>query len=196
MSNTANILLRTLLLACAIVVTTDTFGQLQIGAAAGIAYNIPIYEGEQGTQSPNLYGNAVGGYAGLRLQYGIATRFSVASEVCYQVLPYKNKFVTGQFYPGYITLSVLPTYAVFPKASIEAGIGSGLTVVSRFEDKNDNDPLFFGSLGFRIPLNQWGICVRYYHFLRPLHRQITVRGETTFGSHGIQVGATHVFFNR
>jgi hypothetical protein len=188
-------LFSTLLVACSFVVSTNVSGQIQFGAIAGLAYNIPKYEVDQGTQSPNLYGAAIGGYAGLRLQYGFTSRFSIASEVCYQTLPYTNKFLTGQFYPGYLTLSVLPTYAVFPKLSIEAGVGSGLTVVSRFEDKNDNDPLILGSLGVRVPIGKWGLCARYYHFLRPLHRQ-TIRGETTFSSHGIQLGATYNFFER
>jgi hypothetical protein len=93
-------------------------------------------------------------------------------------------------------LSVLPTYAVFSKVSIEAGVGSGLTVISRFDDKNNNDPLILGSLGVRIPLGKWGLCARYYHFLRPLYQQTTIRGESTFSSHGIQVGATYDFFKR
>jgi hypothetical protein len=193
---TAQNLFGALLVACSFVVSTDVSGQIQFGAIAGVAYNIPKYEGDRGTLSPDLYGDAVGGYAGLRLQYGFTTRFSIASEASYQVLPYKNKFLTGQLYPGYITLSVLPTYAIFSKVSIEVGVGSGLTVVSRFEDQNDNDPLILGLLGVRIPMGKWGLCARYYHFLQPLHRQTTVRGETTFGSHGIQIGATYDFFKR
>jgi opacity protein-like surface antigen len=196
MKNITKMLFKTLFFTCSIIVSTDTFAQIQIGAAAGIAYNIPIYEGDQGNLSPNLYGDAFGGYAGFRLQYGFSTRFSVASEVCYQVLPYTNKFVSGQFYPGFITLSILPTYAVLPKASIEAGIGSGFTVVSRFENGNNNDPLLLGALGLRIPLGKWGISARYYHFLKPLYRQTTIRGETRFSSHGIMVGATYDFFKR
>jgi hypothetical protein len=193
---TAQNLFSTLLVACSFVVSTNVSGQVKFGAIAGFAYNIPKYEIDQGTQSPDLYGAAIGGYAGLRLQYDFTTRFSIASEVSYQVLPYTNKFLTGQLYPGYITLSVLPTYAVFSKVSIEAGVGSGLTVISRFDDKNNNDPLILGSLGVRIPLGKWGLCARYYHFLRPLYQQTTIRGESTFSSHGIQVGATYDFFKR
>jgi len=191
---TAQNLFSTLLVACSLVVSTNVSGQVQFGAIAGFAYNIPKHENDQGNQSPNLWGAAIGGYAGLRLQYGFTSRFSIASEVCYQTLPFTNKFLTGQLYPGYLTLSVLPTYAVFPKVSIEAGVGSGLTVVSRFP--HDNDPLILGSLGVRIPLGKWGICARYYHFLRPLYRETTVRSETKFSSHGIQVGATYDFFKR
>jgi opacity protein-like surface antigen len=196
MNSITNIFRRTLFFTCSLVVATDTFGQIKLGAITGVAHNIPRFESDQDTQSPDLYGAATGGYAGLRLQYGFTTRFSIASEMCYQTLPYTNKFVTGQFYPGYLTLSVLPTYATFSKVSIEAGAGTGLTAVSRFEDENDNDPLILGTLGVRFPLGKWGLCARYFHFLRPLHRQTTVRGETTFSSHGIQIGATYDFFKR
>ena len=196
MKVTSNVLIRTAFLIWSCIVTGDAFGQFQFGAIAGASYNIPIHENDQGTQSPDLYGDAIGGYAGARFNYGLTKRFSIASELSYQVLPYTNKFVTGQFYPGYITLSVLPSYALLPKVSLEGGIGTGITVVSRFEDKKNNDPLILGSLGLRIPLGDWGISLRYYRFLRPLYQQVTGRNVSTFSSQGIQVGATFDLFRR
>ena len=196
MKVTSNVLIRTAFLIWSCIVTGDAFGQFQFGAIAGASYNIPIHENDQGTQSPDLYGDAIGGYAGARFNYGLTKRFSVASELSYQILPYTNKFVTGQFYPGYITLSVLPSYALLPKVSLEGGIATGITVVSRFEDKKNNDPLVLGSLGLRIPLGNWGISLRYYRFLRPLYQQVTGRNESTFSSQGIQIGAIYELLRR
>lgn len=196
MNTIPNALIRTTFFICSCIVAGDAFGQFQFGAIAGASCNMPIHENDQGTQSPDLYGNAIGGYAGARFQYGLTKRFSVASELSYQILPYTNKFVTGQFYPGYITLSVLPSYALLPKVNLEGGIGTGITVVSRFEDKKNNDPLVLGSLGLRIPLGNWGISLRYYRFLRPLYQQVTGRNESTFSSQGIQIGAIYELLRR
>ncbi len=183
--------MRVTLLISSFVVTTNAWGQLRLGICGGLAFNSPIYKDGQGTQSQSLYGNAVGGYAGFRLQYHLNRRFSMTSEVSIQVLPYTNKFITGQFYPNYLTLSVLPAYAISTKAIIEAGVGSGLTLASNFENRNNNDPLLLCVLGVRIPFDRWGISLRYYRFIRPLHKQSTIRSETTFSSHGIQIGATY-----
>lgn len=188
--------IRTFLLAATVLVSTAASGQLRIGAVAGTALNIPVYKSDDGNQSPDLYGKAVGGYAGFRLQYDFTPRFSLAGEACYQVLPYTVKYLTGQLYPGYATLSVLPAYAVSPKVHVEAGIGSGFTVVSRFGDKVNNDPLLLTTLGLRFPLGRWGLSVRYYDFLRPVNRETTDRGTTTVSNRGVQVGVTYDLFRR
>ena len=63
---TAQNLFGALLVACSFVVSTDVSGQIQFGAIAGVAYNIPKYEGDRGTLSPDLYGDAVGGFAPIK----------------------------------------------------------------------------------------------------------------------------------
>lgn len=187
---------RIFLLAASVAISTTASGQLRIGAVAGTALNVPVHKSDDGNQSPDLYGKAVGGYAGLRLQYDITPRFSLAGEACYQVLPYTIKYFTGQLYPGYATLSILPACAVSSKVHIEASIGSGFTVVSRFGEKINNDPLLLTSLGLRFPLGKWGLSVRYYDFLRPVNRETTDRGTTTVSNRGIQVGFTYDLFRR
>lgn len=66
--------LKTLLLAASVAVSTAASGQLQVGAVAGTALNIPVYKSDDGNQSPDLYGKAVGGYAGFRVQYDFSGR--------------------------------------------------------------------------------------------------------------------------
>lgn len=177
--------------------SASVFAQISISAVGGIAYNMPLYEVKSGNNtSPDLYGNAVGGYIGTRLYYEITPRFGASVELAYQVLPYTIKYVTGQLYPGYGTISVAPYFAVHPKLQVEAGLGTGLTVVSRFANQQDNDPLFFSTLGLRIPLGRWEISMRYYRFLRPLYLEETDRNSTTFGSHGVQIGTAYTFFRQ
>jgi hypothetical protein len=174
--------------------TSVVFGQIQIGSVAGFTYNIPRYTASQGTLPANLFGNAIGGYEGLRLQYGVTKRFYLASELTYQVFPYKNRYFAGQFHPGYITWSVIPSFVLRKKMILEIGLGTGLTIVNRLEETKKNDPLLFSALGWRVPLGKWGLTLRYYRFLRPQYRLINGITALNFGSHGFQWGISYDLF--
>jgi hypothetical protein len=181
-------------LAYACFYTSAVFGQIRVGSVAGFTYNIPRYTSSQGILPDNLFGNAIGGYEGIRLQYGVTKRFYLASELTYQVFPYKNRYFAGQFHPAYITWSVLPTFVLRKRFMLETDLGTGLTIVNRQEESKKNDPLFFGALGWRVPLGKWGITLRYYRFFRPQYRLINGITAVNFGSHGFQLGLSYDLF--
>jgi hypothetical protein len=116
-----------------------------------------------------------------------------AEMTCF-VNAYTIKYVTGTYYPQYLMLNILPSYRLTDRFAIEGGIGTGLTTVSDYG--NANDPLFTGWLGGVYSLGKWGVLLRYYRFLRPIDRLETVRGTRTFGSHGLQLGATYRLFGQ
>jgi hypothetical protein len=113
------------------------------------------------------------------------------------MLPYSIKYETGGFYPSYLTASLAPVYKISSWLKAEAGIGSGLTLSSRFENKGNNDPLLHYFIGGRIPVKNFEFNVRYYSFFKPLYIQEATpaadRPTTKFYDHGVQVGLTYFF---
>jgi hypothetical protein len=169
--------------------------QFRLGVSAGTTYNALIRKDSKPNQSPDLYGSRPGFTLGIVGRYALNERLSLSSELSWQVLPYTNKYETGAFYPSYLTASLAPVYKISPWLKAEGGIGSGLTLSSRFE--HPNDPLLFSFLGFRVPVKNWEFNVRYYRFLKPVSIQDTPiggeRSSTRFYDHGIQLGLTYFF---
>lgn len=171
-----------------------SFGQFHLSGVGGGAYNFANFLRENGTHSPNTYGNAAGGFVGVRSGFCPSKRFALEAELSYHVLPYTIKFYTGQFNQSFLTIGVFPSYALIRKIRLEMGISTGLTVVNRFVDKND--PIFLTSLGILFPINErWGIISRYYTFLKPLYIEEDATGsKSKFSSHGIQLGVKFRLF--
>lgn len=166
--------------------------QFNIGPTAGGNYNFIILQDSENNEPPDLYGSAAGFYGGVNGKYQFSDKFSLGGELLYQSVPFTLKYVTGVLYQGYATIAVQPSYRIFPQLAIEGGLGTGITVQNRLV--SDNDPIFFGSLGLKVPVRNFEINARYYRFLKPHFVEETDRSERKLYNHGIQVGLTYYLF--
>jgi len=173
------------------LVSTPMLGQIKGGGMAGFALNVPAYSSVDNPALSSVYATALGGYVGFRAQYDLNTRFALSNELTYQVLPYWNGVVEKVLYPSYLCYNILTSYAVWPKLILEAGLGTGITTVSKWGRRENNDPLFVSSFGARVPVGNWDISVRYYNFIRPLIWKRTGSDEITFRGQGVQVGVAY-----
>ncbi len=168
--------------------------QIQYGLSAGIAGNTLFFHDDAGNEPVDLYGLAVGFTTGWRLKWNLTNRFKLGAELNFQMLPYTIKYMTGNFRPAYATVAAVPSFSLLPWIEVEGGVATGVTLISSFTNKSNNDPLLTGLIGLRLPCKNWEFNVRYYRSLRPLFAEQTIRSQRKYYGQGLQSGVTYYLF--